>query len=138
MRYVMYLGLGLCTSFRDSAYTYLDPHGMPSGGDWGFQRTGAIFIEGTEHTLIDSCVFTKLDGNTVLISAYNRNATIQRNEFSWIGDTAIGLWGNAEGSPIPGMGWDGTGGDQPRFTNSLVGAGCRDVAHRGVSMLHRH
>ena len=81
MHYVMYLGLGLCTSFRDSAYTYLDPHGMPSGGDWGFQRTGAIFIEGTEHTLIDSCVFTKLDGNAVLISAYNRNATIQRTSF---------------------------------------------------------
>jgi len=33
-------GLGI----RDSAYTYLDPHGMPSGGDWALQRTGAVFI----------------------------------------------------------------------------------------------
>ncbi len=113
-----------CTRFRDTAYTYLDPHGVPSGGDWALQRTGAIFMQGTEHTLIDSCFFARLDGNAVVVSAYNRNTTIQRSEFVLIGDTAIALWGNAEGSPIPGMGWDGTGGDQPRFTNILVGAAC--------------
>ena len=35
-------------NFRDTAYTYMDPHGMPSGGDWGLQRMGALFLEGTE------------------------------------------------------------------------------------------
>jgi hypothetical protein len=30
---VSLLGLGV----RDSAYTYLDPHGVPSGGDWALQ-----------------------------------------------------------------------------------------------------
>jgi len=106
--------------FRDSAYTYLDPHGMPSGGDWGFQRTGSIFIEGTENVLIQDSWFDRIDGNAILVSAYNRNTTILRNEFSWIGDTAIGQWGNAEGVPqVPGMGWDGTNGDQPRGTQIL-------------------
>ncbi len=38
-------------------------------------------------------------------------------QFTSIGETAIALWGNTEGSPIPGMGPDGTGGDQPRFTH---------------------
>jgi len=55
----------------------------------------------------------------VLISGYNRLMTVQKSEFVWIGDTAIVSWGNAEGSPIPGMGWDGTNGDQPRGNNIL-------------------
>ena len=32
---------------RDSRYTYLDPHGLPSGGDWGLQHTGAVTVEGS-------------------------------------------------------------------------------------------
>jgi len=64
--------------------------------------------------------FDRLDGNAIIVSAYNRNLTIQRNEFSWIGDTAIGQWGNTVGVPeVPGMGWDGTTGDQPRGTQIL-------------------
>jgi len=55
----------------------------------------------------------------VMISDYNRYTTIQKSEFVWIGDTAIGSWGNAKGSPITGMGWDGTDGDQPRFTRLI-------------------
>ena len=74
--------MGAGCRFRDAAYAYLDPHGMPSGGDWALQRTGAVFVQGTRSTLIDGCTFTKLDGNAVLISAYNRNATIQRSEAS--------------------------------------------------------
>ena len=32
-------------TFRDSAYTYMEPHGVPSCGDWGLQRMGAIHLE---------------------------------------------------------------------------------------------
>eukprot|EP00005_Dracoamoeba_jomungandri_P000463 CAMPEP_0174252392 /NCGR_PEP_ID=MMETSP0439-20130205/1880_1 /TAXON_ID=0 /ORGANISM="Stereomyxa ramosa, Strain Chinc5" /LENGTH=754 /DNA_ID=CAMNT_0015332915 /DNA_START=107 /DNA_END=2368 /DNA_ORIENTATION=+ len=112
---VLFQGLG----FRDAAYTYLDPHGMPSGGDWGLQRTGAVYLEGTENVVIDSCTFLRVDGNAVMISGYNRHATVSRSEFAWIGDTAIASWGNAVGSPVEGMGWDGTNGDQPRFNQIL-------------------
>ena len=28
-------------TLRDTAYTYFAPHGTPSGGDWGLQKTGA-------------------------------------------------------------------------------------------------
>ena len=31
-------GVGL----RDTAYTYMDPHGMPSGGDWALRRDGVV------------------------------------------------------------------------------------------------
>jgi len=92
---------------------------MPSGGDWGLERIGAIFIQGTEKVLVDSCIFSRIDGNAIIISAYNRYTTIQKSEFVWLGSNAIVSWGNAEGSGIPGMGWDGTGGDQPRFNQIL-------------------
>ena len=107
-------------NFRDTAYTYMDPHGMPSGGDWALQRMGALFLEGTKNVTIDTCIFERLDGNAIMVSGYNRNTTIQYNEFAWIGDTAIAQWGYTSGvSAVPGMGWDGTDGNQPRFSNIL-------------------
>ena len=105
--------------FCDTAYTYMDPHGMPSGGDWAVQRSGALFFEGTENTLVQECIFERLDGNAVMISGYNRNVTIYKNEFVWIGDSAIVSWGYTSGSTIKGMGWDGTDGNQPRFNQIL-------------------
>ena len=105
--------------FRDTAYTYLDPHGMPSGGDWALQKMGALYFEGTMDTLVQECVFERLDGNGIMISNFNRNMTIYKNEFVWTGDTAIGSWGSTTGSKVQGMGWDGTGGNQPRFNQIL-------------------
>lgn len=105
-------GLG----FRDTAYTYMDPHGIPSGwgtclpscqlhppsllpllirhlfvrlpvgGDWALQRTAAVFIEGSEGVTVEDCTFTRLDGNALMLSAYNRGAVIQRNEVRPISD----------------------------------------------------
>ena len=68
-------------NFRDTAYTYMDPHGMPSGGDWALERMGALFLEGTHNITVDSCIFENLDGNGIMVSGYNRNTTIQWNEF---------------------------------------------------------
>ena len=106
-------------NFRDTAYTYMDPHGMPSGGDWALQRMGALFLEGTKNVTIDGCIFERLDGNAIMVSGYNRNTTIQRNEFVWIGDSAIAQWGYTSGTDVPGMGWDGTDGNQPRYSRIL-------------------
>ena len=107
-------------NFRDAAYTYLDDHGMPSGGDWGLQRSAALFFEGTEGTVVDSCLFSRLDGNALMLSGYNREAVIQNNEFVWIGDSAIASWGYTSGTEVYGFGWDGTDGNQPRGTR-IVG-----------------
>lgn len=105
--------------FRDTAYTYMDPHGMPSGGDWTLERMGAMLFEGTVDTLVDSCLFERLDGNGVMISGYNRNVTVQLSEFVWIGNTAIASWGYTRGTEVEGMGWDGTDGNQPRFNRIM-------------------
>ena len=49
--------------FRDTAYTYMDKHGMPSGGDWCLQRSGALRFENTENVLVDGVKISRCDGN---------------------------------------------------------------------------
>jgi hypothetical protein len=95
----------------------MDPHGIPSGGDWTLERSAVVFLENTERVNVSGCVFERVDGNAVLLSAYNRNASITYNEFVWTGATAVALWGNTYGGDDrlpPGYGFDGSAGDQPR------------------------
>ena len=103
----------------------MEPHGVPSGGDWGLQRMGAIHLEGTKGVTIAECLVTRVDGNAIMLSGYNRNTTISRNEFVWIGDSVIASWGYT--APLGGAanddvlaqyksGVDGTNGEQPRGT----------------------
>ena len=107
-----FLGMG----FRDSAPNFLGPHGTPSGGDWAVGRSGALFFEGVNGVTIAGCLLTSLDGNAVFMSGYVRGANVSMNEFSLIGETAISQWGYTDGSPVPGMGFDATKGNQPRGT----------------------
>ena len=115
VRDVSVVGLGL----RDTASTNMDNHSMPSSGDWALPRSAVLFLEGTERALVAGCVFERTDGTSIMLSAYNRNATIRANEFAWIGASAVVAWGNTEGGDprVPaGMGYDGSAGDQPRYS----------------------
>jgi hypothetical protein len=126
-------------TIRDTALTYLgttaaDVHYIASDSDWTVQRSGAVLLEGTEGFVFESNEVTRCDGNGVFLSNYNRNATIQGNEFSWIGDSAMSAFGstgrclNANCSvrlDYP-SGVDGRGGNQPRFTR-VVGNLVREV-----------
>ena len=61
----------------------------------------------------------RLDGNGIMLSAYNQHANISHNTIVQTGATAIALWGNSSGthSAQPfGTGPDGTGGNFPRHT----------------------
>lgn len=54
------LGLQLINlTFAHAAATYFDPHGVPSGGDWALQRSGALFFEGVKGLNIEGCKFTR-------------------------------------------------------------------------------
>lgn len=60
--------------------------------------------------------YRRLDGNAVLLTGYNRDASIDKNEFTFIGQNAIAGWGDTDG-------WDGRAGNQPqntKVTNNLV------------------
>lgn len=106
-------------TFTGTVHTYMEPHGVPSGGDWALQRSGALFFEGTADLTIKNCLLTRLDGNGIFLSGYNQRATIASNEIAWTGDSAIAAWGYTSGS-LPnqpaGTGPDGTGGEFPRGT----------------------
>ena len=109
---------------RDTALTWLDPHGLPSGGDWALQRSGAITLEGTRNFRVAGSLFERIDGNGVMLNGYNRNATIAGNEFAWVGATCVASWGysspclNANCTKkLPWrVGPDARGGQQPRGT----------------------
>lgn len=111
--------------FSAAAPTYMMPYGVPSGGDWALDRYSAIFLQGTQETLIDGCTFERLDGNAVMVSGYNRDATIQRSDFAFLGGNAVAVWGYTNetsrdpGRPgivlanAPQAGVDGTDGEHP-------------------------
>ena len=111
-------------SLRDTRYTYLDRHGMPSGGDWALQRSGAVTLEGTEKVAVVDCELTNIDGNGISINGYHRSLVIDHNDFSWVGDSAIASWGHTGtclnencSKTVPyKVGPDGRGGEQPRGT----------------------
>ena len=74
---------------RDTALTWLDPcvlrftascppsdpalsvgrHGLPSGGDWALQRSGAITLEGTEGFTVADSLFEKIDASCTPVAA---------------------------------------------------------------------
>uniref|UniRef100_A0A7S2S791 Right handed beta helix domain-containing protein n=1 Tax=Mucochytrium quahogii TaxID=96639 RepID=A0A7S2S791_9STRA len=110
--------------FRDTKITYMTPWGVPSGGDWGLSRTGCIFLEGTKDVEVSGNFFRRLDGNGIMLSGYNRKTLIKGNEFSYLGDTAIGIWGFTEENM-------GTNGEQPRDID-IIGNFGHDV---GISQL---
>jgi hypothetical protein len=61
-------------SFSSLAFTgtlsvFLDPHGVPSAGDWSLQRSAALFFEGTSRSVVERCVLYRLDGNGIMLSA---------------------------------------------------------------------
>ena len=125
-------------TFTATRYTYMDPHGVPSAGDWALDRVGAIFLQGTESVTFENCTFDRLDGNGVMVSGYNRHATISRSDFSFLGGNAIAAWGYTNetdtdpGRPgvklanAPEAGVDGTDGEHPRYT-TVVGNVAREV-----------
>ena len=113
--------------FRDARFTFLDNHALPSAGDWGLQTQGAINIESSEHIIVNSSLFTRMDGNAIFINGYNRYVSVINNDFEFIGDSVIASLGYTS-SPdnnalIPNAGPDGRNGNQPRYNyiaNNMV------------------
>ena len=108
-------------TFTGAAATILSDHGSPSGGDWGLSRLGAVLISGAEQVTLANNLFTRLDGNAVFLSGYTRNVTVDRNEFVWLGESAVASWGMTAGV-------DATAGTQPWFTRVTDNI-CHEIGH---------
>lgn len=52
-----------------------------------------MFLQGTENVVLTQNNFTRLDGNAVMVSGYNRYTQITDSEFSWLGGNAVVAWG---------------------------------------------
>jgi hypothetical protein len=116
-------------NFRDGARTHLEPHGIPSGGDWAMQRTAAVFLEGTDGVVIEGCQFKYLGGIGLMLSGYNRRHVVNASQFSYLGGTAVAAWGftsSIDPSVPAGVGIDGTAGNFPRGTQ-MIGCTCHEI-----------
>ena len=92
--------------FRDQRDGFLEDWIVPSGGDWGLRRAGALHFAGTARATVDGCSFIRTDGNSIALSGWNRNATISSSEFKWLGMSAVVEMGYTDEE-------DGTSGEQP-------------------------
>ena len=104
-------------TFRAAEYTYMETYGVPSAGDWALERLDAVFLQGTERATLANCVFERLDGHGVMISGYNRNATVCDSDFAFLGGSAVASWGitnETEGDGHPEAGVDGIDGNHPQ------------------------
>lgn len=78
----------------------------PGVGDWSIYPSGAVYMDGAEHVVLDNCTFTQLGGNAVFMFGYNRFHNISWSEFNHLGDSAVALVGRSHLA-------DATGGDFP-------------------------
>jgi hypothetical protein len=76
--------------------TFMLPYEVPSGGDWSFYRGGAIVLEGTEDAAVLGCTVYSPGGNGIIVSAYNRRATIAYTEVVYAGESACVVAGKTE------------------------------------------
>ena len=103
---------------------YLAPHGVPSGGDWGLQRSAALFLQNSAGVNISGCTIERVDGNAIILSGHNAETSIMGNQIRWTGDSAIAAWGFTDEMGNGGQnGIDGTKDAHPRDTlvaNNLI------------------
>lgn len=69
--------------------------------DWTIYRGGGILADGTKDLRISNCTFTRLGGNAVFVSNYNRAVIISGNHIYDIGGNAIAFVGNPDAVRSP-------------------------------------
>ena len=79
----------------------------PGTGDWSIFRSGAVYLEGTEHVTVSRCTFREVGGNGLFMYSYNRWNTVSESEFVWLGDSAVALVGVPKGGLASVDGTDG-------------------------------
>jgi hypothetical protein len=78
---------------RDTKESFLEDHGTPSGGDWALPYVAAVTMDGVESIRVADCLFTRMDGLGIELLGYARGVEILRNDFEFLGASAIALWG---------------------------------------------
>ena len=79
----------------------------PGTGDWSIFKSGAMYLEGTEHIQVSNCTFREIGGNGIFMYGYNRWNTVSESEFVWLGDSAVALVGVCDDGLASVSGLDG-------------------------------
>ncbi|UFH57174.1 PDZ domain-containing protein [Spirosoma sp. KNUC1025] len=97
LRHVRIQGLRLVNTER----TFMEAYEPLLRSDWMLYRGAAIYLENTEDCRIDDCELTNLGSNAILVSRYNRNASVKSCYIHHIGATAIGFVGDTSAVRSP-------------------------------------
>jgi hypothetical protein len=97
LRQVRIQGIRLVNTER----TFMEPYEPLLRSDWTLYRGAAVYLENTEDCRIESCELTQLGGNAVLVSRYNRNASVAGCHIHHVGATAIGFVGDTSAVRSP-------------------------------------
>ena len=76
-------------TFAHTATTFMEPYEVPSPGDWSIHRGGALFVENCHDVTVAGCRFLRTGGNALFLSGHAKRSRLARNEFAWIGDSAV-------------------------------------------------
>jgi len=79
--------------FTQTMTTFMDQYEVPSTGDWGIHRGGAVFVEGAEDCAVEGSFFDAVGGNALFVSNHARCIRVCGNTFSYTGDSAVCLCG---------------------------------------------
>jgi hypothetical protein len=72
----------------------LDPYEPLLRGDWSINRTGAVFLEGTENISIEGCRFDAVGGSAIFMNHYNRRNRVANCTVEEAGENGVCLVGD--------------------------------------------
>lgn len=111
---VVGIQIGPNLTFSHTSVDFDLPYMVPSGGDWSFRAGGAVTLIGTSGANVQGCTFSRVGGNGLFIGGFGRRCTVQANEFSFTGASAI---------VVAGFGGDGVTGGLPDYPEGTTVAG---------------
>ena len=87
--------------FEHTQRTIMEKYEPLLRSDWTIYRGGALFVEGTENTIVKDCEFTNLGGNVIFVSNYNRGTIITGCHIHDCGASAISFVGSSSAVRSP-------------------------------------
>ncbi|MGD7654300.1 MAG: right-handed parallel beta-helix repeat-containing protein [Verrucomicrobiales bacterium] len=98
-------------TFRKFTFTgtrrtlFTRPYEPMNRSDWRLVRAGAIYLQDAENVTVSDSLFDRTGGNSIFISAYNRDHLITNNEFIDNGATCVNVVGSKSALHAPNE-WD--------------------------------
>lgn len=87
--------------FTGTKRILIEKHEPLLRSDWTLHRAGTITLDGTTNVTISNCQFTQLGGTAIMVSGFNRKATISQNHIQNIGGSGVCFVGDVSAVRSP-------------------------------------